>query len=294
MCRLFGFRSVIPSQVHRSLLDCENALVHQSEEHPDGWGVAYYVDDVPHVIKSARTAVADNLFQRVSGIVSSQTVVAHLRRATTGQISMVNCHPFQYGNWIFAHNGEIPGFDGVREEFLDRLLPKLRRFVLGDTDSEVLFYLLLSHIEERVSLDEAASRESVLIEAVEQTIDDVHQITGQNCYRSTEKGELYLSFVLTDGAAMIGHQGGKPLYFSTHKTRCPERAECPSFSKFCEMQVDAGRVNHMIFSSEPLAGDNVWQEMTRGQIVGVDRGMHLSKFHRQPDLTLAAQPTRSG
>ncbi|MFP4597276.1 MAG: class II glutamine amidotransferase [Persicimonas sp.] len=287
MCRLFGFRSVIASQVHRSLVDCENALVHQSEHHPDGWGVAYYVRNVPHVIKSARTAVADNLFQRVSGIVSSQTVVAHLRRATTGQISMVNCHPFQYGHWIFAHNGQIPNFEQHREAFLERLMPELRRFVLGDTDSEVLFYLLLSHLAERTDPAEGSPSVDLLVEAAEKTVEDVHEITGENCYRSTTKEQLYLSFLLTDGRAMVGHQGGKQLFYSTHKTRCPERGECPSFSKVCEMAVDTGKVNHMIFSSEPLSGDNVWQEMAPGQIVAVDRGMNLH-MHNEPRLEAVA------
>ena len=41
MCRLFGFRSVIPSQVHQSLVGAENALMLQSDRHPDGWGVAW-------------------------------------------------------------------------------------------------------------------------------------------------------------------------------------------------------------------------------------------------------------
>ena len=85
MCRLFGFRSVIPSQVHRSLLSAENALVWQSERHPDGWGVAYFVGGIPHLIKSAETAIQDSLFRRVSGIVSSHTVVAHLRKAITSK-----------------------------------------------------------------------------------------------------------------------------------------------------------------------------------------------------------------
>jgi glutamine amidotransferase len=291
MCRLFGFRSVIASQVHRSLVDCENALVHQSEAHPDGWGVAYYVRDVPHVIKSARTAVADSLFQRVSGIVSSQTVVAHLRKATTGHISMVNCHPFQYGNWIFAHNGQVPQFsdnDGeLREALLSDVSPDLRRFVLGDTDSEVLFYLLLSNMSERFDLSERGPSVDHVIEAIDQTVDTVHELTGEDCYLSSTKEELYLSFLITNGQTMAAHQGGKPLYYSTHKTKCPERDICPSFSKVCEMAIDSGKVNHMIFSSEPLSGDNVWQPMGEGQIVAVDRGMHFHTY-REPKLELVA------
>ena len=84
MCRLFGFRSVIPSRVHRSLLAAENALGVQSNDHPDGWGVAFYVDGAPHVTRSPLTALGDSLFHRLSGVVSSQTVLAHVRKATQG------------------------------------------------------------------------------------------------------------------------------------------------------------------------------------------------------------------
>ncbi len=59
MCRLFGFRSVIQSQVHRSLLDADNALAAQSSQHPDGWGVAFYVDGSPHVTRSSETALSE-------------------------------------------------------------------------------------------------------------------------------------------------------------------------------------------------------------------------------------------
>jgi glutamine amidotransferase len=107
MCRLFGFKSSISSQVHRSLLRADNALAVQSEDHPDGWGVAYYIENIPHLIKNSKIALEDNLFERVSGIVSSKVVLAHIRKASVGDINMLNCHPFQYGPWTFAHNGEI-------------------------------------------------------------------------------------------------------------------------------------------------------------------------------------------
>jgi predicted glutamine amidotransferase len=147
MCRLFGFRSVIRSQVHRSLVSAENALGVQSNFHSDGWGVAYYIEDHPHLIRSSEAAFQDNIFHRVSGVVSSETVVAHIRKATQGIKNTLNCHPFQYGRWIFAHNGNVLGFQEKREEFVSRCSPSLRRFILGDTDSEVLFYLFLTHLD---------------------------------------------------------------------------------------------------------------------------------------------------
>ena len=49
MCRLFGFRSVIQSQVHRSLVDADNALGQQSVRHQDGCGDVLMLDlDIEH------------------------------------------------------------------------------------------------------------------------------------------------------------------------------------------------------------------------------------------------------
>src|SRR5687767_5178326 len=148
MCRLFGFRSVIASQVHSSLMEAENALGTQSNSHPDGWGVAYYVDGCPQVTRSPAHALGDQLFHRLSGVVASQTVLAHVRKATQGDKTVLNCHPFQYGRWVFAHNGDIPEFGAKhRDALVAEVSPRLRRFVLGETDSEVVFFMFLTRLE---------------------------------------------------------------------------------------------------------------------------------------------------
>jgi len=279
MCRLFGFRSVIKSRIHRSLVSADNALVNQSERHPDGWGVAYYKQNVPHVVKTADTAVADSIFQRVSGVVSSETVVAHLRKATHGELSMINSHPFQHGDWVFAHNGGIPNFEDYRDEVESRIFPTLRSFILGDTDSEVIFYFLLSNLEKRIDLQDPNPPLEPMVEAVRETVDAIRAMTGIDCYEGPyDDRDLFLSFVLTDGQTMIAHQGGKPLYYSTHKDRCPERDVCPEFAEVCETPVDSGEVNHLLVASEPLDGDNVWREMDARQTVGVDADMNMALF----------------
>ena len=291
MCRLFGFRSVITSQVHRSLVSADNALMRQSEAHPDGWGVAYYVDGFPHVVKSVATAVSDSLFRRVSGVVSSETVLAHLRRATVGELSIINSHPFQYGNWIFAHNGQIPNFSEYREELVQKVSPVYRRFILGDTDSEVLFYLLISNMARYFDVHRKGTELDEVISAVQNTIDEVHEVTGLNCYEEQEEGdddEFYLTFLLTNGHMMFAHHGGKPLYYSTYKTRCSERDSCPSFSQACEAATQSGFVNHFIVSSEPLHGENVWLEMNPGEVAGVDWRMRLRAPERAMEPAVVA------
>jgi glutamine amidotransferase len=268
MCRLFGFRSVIPSKVHRSLLAAENALGTQSNQHPDGWGVAFYVDGAPHVTRSPQTALGDQLFHRLSGVVSSQTVLAHVRKATRGDKTVLNCHPFQYGRWVFAHNGDIPDFDRHRVALMAEVSPELTRFVLGETDSEVLFFMLLSELAGQRALAENRSA-SELASALRKMDRKVRSIC------DTPDNPASLTVVVTNGEAMAAAHGGKDLFLSTYKTRCSDRLHCRSLSPECEAPTTTGKVNHCIISSEPLQGENVWLPLKQGDVVSVDARMHV-------------------
>ena len=124
----------------------------QSKRHPDGWGLAYYIADTPHIVKSTNTAESDELFKKLSGIVTSQTVLAHIRKATHGKLSLTNTHPFQYGRWTFAHNGNIKNFDAVRDQMMAELSSLVSPYYLGETDSELFFYFLLSYLEKEIDL----------------------------------------------------------------------------------------------------------------------------------------------
>jgi predicted glutamine amidotransferase len=282
MCRLFGFRSVIPSQMHRSLIAAENALGRQSERHPDGWGVAYYVDGAPHVTRSPTHALGDALFHRVSGVVSSETVLAHVRKATQGGHTVLNCHPFQYGRWVFAHNGDVPSFEADKAAMLAEVSPRLRRFVLGETDSEVVFFMLLSRLEALGALGEPKDASDVMA-AVAATIADVERIA-----RHAEKPNT-LTCIVTDGTTMVAHHGGKELFFSTYKKRCPDRETCASLAPHCEAETTTGRVNHLVLSSEILHGENVWLPLDKGDLVGVDARMKLERRTTDPrKLTIVA------
>lgn len=271
--------------MHRSLVVADNALGAQSDRHPDGWGVAYYVDGAPHLTRSPSTALSDHLFQRVSGVVSSETVLAHVRKATVGELSVLNCHPFQYGRWTFAHNGEIKHFARYRDAVLAEVAPRLRRFILGETDSEALFFLFLTHLSQHGSLGGRLGLEEV-VSALRKTVTQVRRL----CDGTDAEGRALLTFIVTDGQVMAAAQGGKELYFSTYKTRCADREACPNLSPECEAPSTTGFVNHLIFSSEPLLGENIWIEMAEGEVVGVDARMRLmrSARHARPLAVVAA------
>lgn len=272
MCRLFGFRSVIQSAVHRSLVEADNALAVQSQEHRDGWGVAWYMADTPHLIKGQSPAVEDAIFSRVSGIVASETVLAHLRLATAGEVNVLNTHPFQFGRWVFAHNGKVTNFPNHRKALRAEIAPSMSRFVLGDTDSELLFYIFLSELGRRVDLHRRGTPLDDIAAALSHVVDVVRGIA------DTDGAEQSLmTFLVTDGRTMVALRQGKPLLFSTHKRSCPDRDECPFLAASCEAPTEDGFVNHLIISSEKLQGNNTWVELQDGELVGVDWRMVLHR-----------------
>ena len=278
MCRILGFRSVLDSRVHSSLMSADNALAVQSQAHPDGWGVAYYVAGSPHLVKATGAARTDTLFKRVSGVVTSQTVLAHIRKATQGDLSSLNSHPFQFGRWVMAHNGDVPEFGQYRDQLLQRVSPRLRRYVLGDTDSEIIFHLFLSFLQTEVELHRIGTPLEAVVRAVRHTVRSVRELADE------DGRKCLLTIVVTDGNLMVAYQGGKELHFSTHKTSCSESGECPFYAPECEGPPASGHVNHLIVSSEPLSGENVWREMEEGEVVAVD---HFMRFHRYPQGMLA-------
>ncbi len=276
MCRLFGFRSVITSGIHSSLMHAENALAEQSNKHPDGWGVAYYIANSPHLVKSVKTAIDDSLFQKVSGIVTSQTIVAHLRKATIGQANYINTHPFQHGRWVFAHNGNIKNYEKHREKILKMISPDLRKYILGTTDSEAIFYLLLTYIVKETPIHDGRLNYQLVQRAVSSAMVDLTQVIG-HCHADDAGSptENYMTFLISNGDLLTGFQAGKNLYYSTHKQQCPERDECKFFAPCCEEPRSTGPVNHLIFTSEPIQGENLWKPMSNGQLIGVDNSMNI-------------------
>src|SRR5436305_5558911 len=155
MCRLFGCRSRAVDAVSHELFHGANALRVQSREHPDGWGVGWYEDGTPHVVRSLTPAHGDADFEKLSQFVSAQTVVAHVRKASVGRVAEENTHPFQRGNWLFAHNGTLPDFAEHQAALEAEIAPALREKLRGETDSERCFLLFLTRLMRRCEIDGA-------------------------------------------------------------------------------------------------------------------------------------------
>lgn len=145
----------------RSLLDQCTAAREMSwgQDNLDGWGIAWTLDDEPiHLHRRGASLTEDLDGQRLLRSIHASRYIVHVRQMTPGSTRHEsNSAPFSDGaGRFFTHNGYVDGFrDGVRDELLAKLSARRAEGIRGDTDSEVLFALVLSRIDDGAPATEA-------------------------------------------------------------------------------------------------------------------------------------------
>lgn len=137
MCRIFGSVAADQTSVRHELLDAENPLIRQAEEHDSGWGMAAYArgeGEDPWCVRFTDAAYADDDFHKALDT-RARIFNVHLRRATMGGLTPENTHPFCLGPYSFGHNGTIIDYP--------KLLTRGMKRPAGQTDSEHFFNLLM-------------------------------------------------------------------------------------------------------------------------------------------------------
>ncbi len=145
MCELLGMSAHHPASITLSL----NEFARHGGEtgpHADGWGVAFYDGPDANVIRESTSAANSVLMSTLRGYkLTSEIVIAHIRRASFGPVELRNTHPFRRelaGRvHTFAHNGDLPGIE-------DQFDLEQNGFALpvGNTDSEYAFCLLMQRL----------------------------------------------------------------------------------------------------------------------------------------------------
>lgn len=89
----------------------------------DGFGIGWFnsddrlraADPSPCLFKSITPAWNNENLARLSAKIVSPVIFAHVRAAYPGMpVSEQNCHPFQFGRYLWMHNGVVGGFHRVR------------------------------------------------------------------------------------------------------------------------------------------------------------------------------------
>ena len=141
MCQLLGLNCATPTDASFSFTGfCQRGG--NTGEHADGWGIAFFEGrGLRHFVDHESAANSRMAAFLQTYPLKSKNIIAHVRKATIGEVSLENAHPFVrelWGrHWVFAHNGDLKDY-----------FPRLHTHYLpvGSTDSERAFCWLMQEL----------------------------------------------------------------------------------------------------------------------------------------------------
>lgn len=253
MCQLLGMNCNTPTDILFSF-EGFHRRGGLTDHHADGWGIAFfegrgvrlYLDDKP----SADSPVAALVRQYP---IKSENVIAHIRKATQGEINLANCHPFQreiWGQyWIFAHNGNLVDFAPTAGCHYQPV---------GSTDSEAAFCYIMEQLRQRwcqpPTLDE-------LFEAIEGLA-------------ATLRGYGVFNFMLSNGQWLFTHCSTK-LHYIVRQAPFPTAhlVDDDVTVDFSTVTTPNDRV--AVIATVPLTDNETWTAMQDGELtLFVDGAVH--------------------
>ncbi len=254
MCQLLGMNANVPTDICFSF-EGFRARGGRTDRHGDGWGIAFFegrgvrtfLDPAP----ASDSPIAD--FVRRYPIKSCH-VIAHIRRATQGNVALENCHPFVRELWgrhfVFAHNGDLPGF---------RIQPSVAFSPVGSTDSEAAF----CHILRRM-VDEFGETEPELRE--------FFGLLRQETAALSQRGPF--NYLLSNDRFLFAHASTTLHYIVRQSPFCSAHLIDEDFSiDFSEVTTERDRV--AIIATTPLTDNESWTAVPAGQLLVFEGGAPL-------------------
>ena len=106
MCELLGMSANVPTDINFSL----SGLIPRGGKtgpHKDGWGITFYEGLGCRTFKDPQASAVSPVARFVQEYpIKSHAVIAHIRQANRGNVSLENTHPFTrelWGkNWTYA------------------------------------------------------------------------------------------------------------------------------------------------------------------------------------------------
>ena len=205
MCRFVAYSgsAILMTEL---IFKASNSLVNQSRKarmrldplNGDGFGIGWYPDHddhIPGTFVSIEPAWSNRNLIQLAAKIRTKHFFAHVRDASEGMpVAQNNCHPFQYGPFLWMHNGRLDKFELFRRKILNDLSHDAFHFIKGNTDSEYAFAMFLDEINFDVSADEPTLKQAMI-----NTIKRIYQ------YRSTSGANTNadINFALTNGKTSL-------------------------------------------------------------------------------------------
>jgi glutamine amidotransferase len=196
VCRILAYLGE-PLPVEHLLFDPDNSLVRQSYSPRmmntflnlagfgmKAWDPASLRPDDPFSYRATSLPSFDRNLRAFSSKLAATCLVAHVRGVTYSGEAVVadtNLHPFQFGGTrvVLAHNGHLRQFPRMRYSLVEHVRPELARCIEGTTDSEWIYALILSQLDDPHGAPETGELADATARAL-RTLRDVRAAHGIN------------------------------------------------------------------------------------------------------------------
>ncbi len=258
MCQLLGMNCATPTDITFSFTGFAARGGH-TDHHADGFGVAFFENKACRLFIDNQPSCKSPVAELIKNYpIKSKNVIAHIRKATQGDIELENCHPFMrelWGrHWIFAHNGDLHHY---RPELCGQYQP------VGATDSETAFCHLMQGLRSRFGNTEPSPQQ--LFTALEEL---THDITVHGVF----------NFLLSNGRSLFAHCSTH-LYYIVRQW---------PFTKAhlidADMTVDFSQTNRQgdcvsVIATKPLTDNEIWTRLEPGDLIMFENGCELLRAH---------------
>jgi glutamine amidotransferase len=165
MCRILTYLGE-PLPARNLLFDPDNSLVRQSYSPRmmntflnlagfglKAWDPTSLRPEDPFTYRSTTLPSFDRNLRFISSKLAPTCMVAHVRGVTYSAEAVVadtNLHPFHFpgARVVLAHNGHLRQFAHMRYSLVEHVRPDVARCIEGTTDSEWIYALLLSQLDD--------------------------------------------------------------------------------------------------------------------------------------------------
>jgi glutamine amidotransferase len=117
------------------------------------WDPASHEPHAPFRYRTTQVALFDRNLKALASKLQPSALLAHIRGVaynSTVQINEQNVHPFRFDGvpLAMAHNGDLADFRAMRFDLVPHVKPAFARHIQGSTDSEWLYALTVSALED--------------------------------------------------------------------------------------------------------------------------------------------------
>lgn len=254
-----------PDLLGEAVLEEREALDTAMPEPADGWGAGFYQAGEALHRKLPQPLEGRIEWNQVLEGVRAHVVIAHVREATVGDRRADNTQPFRMRQWLFAHVGELAGFAAMREQLLGSLPDFLRRNIRGQTDSELLFHVLLSFLHDSGQLDAVDITDAAVASALRSTVALIDRHA-----REVGAEPSSTTLALTNGRQLYALRRGSPLCL-VQRDSLARRGSDPDDPKAAQQSV-----RYVVMASYRGQLPPGYREVAEGEVVCIDRDLNVT------------------